>query len=144
MIRLFFTEMVLRNDSEDEREHLLDNNEDNISEDSMSSISSFYSYKNIVVGEPKLQIWNRVELVNLLFPGVVLSLLSGVLFTANNFVINQFGIIVSDAVIVRCVIQISIYTIIILVNNDKLLPENSKKRLLTVTQGMVKIILNPK
>ena len=43
--------MVLRNDSEDEREHLLDNIEDNISEESISSV---YGYKNILVGEPEL------------------------------------------------------------------------------------------
>ena len=69
-------------------------------------------------------------------PGVILSSLSGVLFIANNFIINQFQVIVSDAVLVRCIIQITIYTLIIFFNDDKLLPENYKKRILTVTQGM--------
>ena len=43
--------MDLRYDSENGRDPLLDNNEDTISEESMSSISSVYSYKNILVGE---------------------------------------------------------------------------------------------
>ena len=133
-LNYYISEMDLRYDSENERDPLLDNNEDTISEESMSSISSVYSYKNILVGEH--YIGCRSELFNSLFPGVILSLLSGVLFTANNFIINQFQVIVSDAVLVRCIIQITIYTLIIFFNDDKLLPENYKKRLLTVTQGM--------
>ena len=55
--------MVLRNDSEDERDPLLDDNEDTISEESMSSISSVYSYKNVLVGEEKILF--STELLNL-------------------------------------------------------------------------------
>ena len=70
-----------------------------------------------------------------LITGVVLSVISGALFTANNFVINQFDVAVSDAVLVRCVIQIIIFTFIIFFSGDKILPENKKTILYTVGQG---------
>jgi len=69
--------------------------------------------------------------------GVVLSILSGFLFTANNFILNLFHIVVSDAVLVRCFIQTIIYSIIILYTGDKLLPEDRKKRIFTVLQGVL-------
>ena len=72
-----------------------------------------------------------------LITGVVLSVISGALFTANNFVINQFGVVVSDAVLVRCFLQIIIFTFIILYSGDKILPENKRKRLFTVLQGVI-------
>ena len=62
--------------------------------------------------------------------------MSGVLFTANNFIINQFQVIVSDAVLVRCIIQIFIYSVIIFWNDDKLLPQDNKKKLFTISQGI--------
>ena len=39
-----------------------------------------------------------------------MSLISGVLFTANNFLINQWKVSVGDVVIVRTVIQMVTYT----------------------------------
>jgi len=88
---------------------------DNISED---SATSWYSHKSILLG-------------------VVLSLISGALFTTNNFIINQFGVVVSDAVLVRCVIQIIIFTFLILYSGDTILPEYTKKKLFTVSQGVI-------
>ena len=67
----------------------------------------------------------------------MLAILSGILFTANNFIINQFHVVVSDAVLVRCIIVISIYTLIIYSNGDKILPQNQKKKLFTLAQGIV-------
>jgi len=68
--------------------------------------------------------------------GVILAILSGILFTANNFIINQFQVVVSDAVLVRCIIVISIYTLIIYSSGDKILPQNQKKKLFTLAQGL--------
>ena len=75
-------------------------------------------------------------LIEFSFPGVALSLISGLLFTANNFIINQLDVVVSDAVLVRCIIQIIVYTVIINSSGEKFFHENSKKQLLTVTQGL--------
>merc|ERR1712128_202818 len=59
---------------------------------------------------------------NIVF-GIVLSILSGSLFTANNFIINQFQVVVSDAALVRCVLQAFIFAVIIYWNGDRLFPE---------------------
>ena len=67
----------------------------------------------------------------------MLAILSGILFTANNFIINQFQVVVSDAVLVRCIIVISIYTLIIYSSGNKILPQNQKKKLFTLAQGIV-------
>merc|ERR1712123_389615 len=45
--------------------------------------------------------------------GIFLSTSSGILFTANNFIVNQFEVVVSDALFVRCVIQATIFSCII-------------------------------
>ena len=77
------------------------------------------------------------------FSGVLLSLISGALFTANNFVINQFNVVVSDAVLVRCIIQIILYSFMIILSDDKILPVSAKQRLLTITQGKIIHICKP-
>jgi hypothetical protein len=105
--------MVGRYGAVEETEEEININSYNVSEDSRTP---WCNYKSILLG-------------------VVLSLISGALFTANNFVINQFDVVVSDAVLVRCVIQIIVFTFIILFSSLKILPENKKKRLFTVSQG---------
>jgi len=67
--------------------------------------------------------------------GTLLSLISGILFTANNFIINQLHVVVIDCVLVRCIIQIIICGIIIYWNDDSLLPQNHKKKLFIFLQG---------
>jgi len=89
--------------------------DDNIREDSLK-----YWYKNM----------------NILL-GVSLAVISGLLFTANIFVINQFDVVVSDAVLVGYAIQIIIFTFIIICSGDNILPENTKSRLFTVSQGVI-------
>ena len=42
--------------------------------------------------------------------GFFLALLSGGLFTANNFVINQYNVNVGDLLFVRMILQLTIYT----------------------------------
>merc|ERR1711892_754797 len=56
--------------------------------------------------------------------GIFLSTSSGILFTANNFIVNQFEVVVSDALFVRCVIQATIFSCITYWNGDKMLPWN--------------------
>ena len=97
----------------EENEEEINNNADNLSED---SVTPWCNYKSIL-------------------QGVILSVISGALFTANNSMINQFDVVVSDAVLVRCVIQMIIFTFIIVYSGDKILPENKKKILFTVAQG---------
>jgi len=111
--------MVIRygaiHDGDGEVDYTNHETEDNISEDSAIPINK---YKTILIGAS-------------------LSIISGALFTANNFIINQFEVNVSDAVLVRCIIQIFIYSIIIYWNDDSLLPQNDKIKLFTISQGLV-------
>jgi len=69
--------------------------------------------------------------------GTFLSIISGLLFTANNFIINQFHIVVSDVVVVRCIIQIIVCTCSIYYTGDNILPDSTKKKILTVSQGLI-------
>jgi len=93
---------------------------------------SFYNEENVSENGTR-----RATLFNYNYVlGVALSIISGILFTANNFIINQFQVVVSDAVIVRCIIQISIYTIIICSSSDRFLPHDCKKKLFTLSQGL--------
>jgi len=68
--------------------------------------------------------------------GASLSIISGVLFTANNFIINQYKVVVSDAVIVRCIIQTVLYSIVIQCSGDVLLPGTKMSKFLTLSQGL--------
>ena len=77
----------------------------------------------------------RTSFISVFPIGVVFALSSGGLFTANNFIIKEMDVVVSDAVLVRCVMQISILSFIILARGEKLLPESTKDRLFTIAQG---------
>jgi len=68
--------------------------------------------------------------------GVLLSISAGILFSANNFMINQLNIVVSDAVVVRCILQIIIYGAIIYISGDRFLPEDNRKKVYTLIQGL--------
>ena len=67
--------------------------------------------------------------------GVFISICAGFLFTANNFMINQFQVVVSDAVVVRCVLQIIIYSAVIFSRGERILPTDCTQMLLTLLQG---------
>jgi len=69
------------------------------------------------------------------FFGVILSLISGILFTGNNFLINQWQVSVSDTVLVRCVLTMFVYTLISIFRGESLLPGNVKLKLLIILQG---------
>jgi len=66
-----------------------------------------------------------------------LSLISGILFTANNFLINQWKVSVGDVVIVRTIIQMVTYTSICLYRDESLLPGSGKQKLLILIQGVM-------
>ena len=70
------------------------------------------------------------------FVGIFLSVTSGIVFTANNFIINQFQVVVSDAFLVRCVIQTIIFSFIIYCNDDSFLPLRCSTKLITSLQGI--------
>jgi len=69
--------------------------------------------------------------------GVFLALLSGALFTGNNFIINQWQVSVSDVVLIRCVITITIYSVISLRRGESLLPGSLKLKMLIILQGVL-------
>jgi len=79
-----------------------------------------------------LSTWNKYRTF---LTGTLLSLISGILFTANNFIINQFHVVVIDCVLIRCVIQIIICGIIIFWNDDSLFHQSNKKKLFVFLQG---------
>ena len=62
---------------------------------------------------------------------------ANVLFTANNFLMKAFYVNVSDAVLVRCIVQIFILTTYIYVKGDSLIPEGKHERVLTILQGIL-------
>ena len=72
-----------------------------------------------------------IELVS----GIVLASISGVLFTANNFVINQSGVDVGDVILVRTVIQVIIYVLILMYRGEDFLPPTRIKKIYTILQG---------
>ena len=67
--------------------------------------------------------------------GVTLASVSGILFTANNFVINQTKVDVGDVVLVRTLVQISIYLLILLYRGESFLPANNSQKVYTILQG---------
>ena len=79
----------------------------------------------------KIEISVLIEIVS----GIVLASISGVLFTANNFVINQTGVDVGDVILVRTVIQIIIYVLILMYRGEDFLPPTRTKKIFTILQG---------
>ena len=67
--------------------------------------------------------------------GVVLASVSGVLFTANNFIINQSQVEVGDVVLVRTLLQISIYVSVLIYREEDFLPPTTSQKLYTILQG---------
>jgi len=67
--------------------------------------------------------------------GVSLSLISGALFTGNNFIINLNGVSVCDLMLIRTFLQLIIYITICYYKNEELLPGSFKEKILIVSQG---------
>ena len=62
-------------------------------------------------------------------------MLSGFLFTANNFVINQTSLTVSDLLLVRTTIQVILFSILVTYRGESILPSTTTMRFYTVLQG---------
>ena len=69
--------------------------------------------------------------------GATLALVSGILFTGNNFVINQSSVSVSDVVLVRTVLQLLVYSVIIWARAERILPNSTMQQLYTLLQGLL-------
>ena len=65
----------------------------------------------------------------------MLALSSGVLFTVNNFVLNQTEDSLGDVVLVRTVVQLLVYFTVMLVKGESLLPPGTGARICVVVQG---------
>ena len=64
-------------------------------------------------------------------------MVSGILFTGNNFVINQSSVSVSDVVLVRTVLQLLVYSLIIWARSERILPTSPMQQLYTLLQGLL-------
>ena len=71
-----------------------------------------------------------------LFSGVTFSLLSGACFTGSNFLIKEFSADVSDVVLVRYVLQIIILSTVIFCMRERVWPQKTSDRFLTICQGL--------
>ena len=110
-----------------------------------SSTWKQYAYGNIIINNVIIII--IIIIINTIFnsayhlAGVVLASVSGILFTANNFVINQTKVDVGDVVLVRTLVQISIYLLILLYRGESFLPANNSQKVYTILQGKKRAIL---
>jgi len=68
--------------------------------------------------------------------GVSLSLISGALFTGNNFIINLNRVSVCDLVLIRSILQLIIYTSICYYKDESFLPGTFKEKILIISQGV--------
>jgi len=68
--------------------------------------------------------------------GVLLSTLSGMLFTANNFIIKEFKVVPTDAILVRGVVQVIFLSFYALLRSYQLFPDTKRKLCLVLVQGM--------
>ena len=107
-----------------------------------SSTWKQYAYGNSIINNVII-----IIIINTIFnsayhlAGVVLASVSGILFTANNFVINQTKVDVGDVVLVRTLVQISIYLLILLYRGESFLPANNSQKVYTILQGKKRVIL---
>jgi len=68
--------------------------------------------------------------------GVTFSLLSGACFTGSNFLIKEFSADVSDVVLLRYVLQIIILSTVIVCLRERVWPDKTSDKCLTVCQGL--------
>merc|ERR1712126_4747 len=72
--------------------------------------------------------------------GIVLALASNVLGTSNNFIIKSFNVVVADAVLVRSVIEIALFSSIIWTRGKSMFPDSRRLIFLTLSQGICRAI----
>jgi len=68
--------------------------------------------------------------------GILLAFSANILFTANNFVIKLLKVNVSDAVLVRCVIQLFIFSTYTYKKGESFIPQEKSRVLLLCLQGV--------
>jgi len=68
--------------------------------------------------------------------GTLLALLSGLLFTGNNFVVNQFSVAPIDLVLVRSALQLAVYTAVCCCRREHLLPGSARQQTSIILQGL--------
>jgi len=68
--------------------------------------------------------------------GILLAFSANILFTANNFIIKLLKVNVSDAVLVRCVIQIIIFSTYTYQKGESFIPQEKIQVLLLCLQGV--------
>jgi len=94
--------------------------------------SNHFSTPLIVTAEKKVS--NRRHLGKLI-SGILLALSADAMFTMNNFIIQQYQVNISDEVLVRCTIQILLFSVYIHQKGEQLLPGKKIIKFLTVFQG---------
>ena len=67
--------------------------------------------------------------------GIVLALVSGTLFTANNFLVNLYSVSACHLVLVRSLLQMLVYSAFCLAKSEPLLPGPPKQKMLILLQG---------
>ena len=67
--------------------------------------------------------------------GIVLALVSGILFTANNFMVNRYSVSACHLVLVRTLLQMLVYTAYCLARSEPLLPGPPKQKMFILLQG---------
>ena len=68
--------------------------------------------------------------------GITLALAANVLGTSNNFIIKSFNVVVADAVLVRSVIEIALFSSIIWTTGKSMFSDSRKLIFLTLSQGI--------
>ena len=80
------------------------------------------------------------ELVRRLTTGAVwggtLALVSGVLFTVNNFIIKFYALDATKMLLVRCTLQTIIFGLIVTTSNRAFLPPSTRERVLVILQSI--------
>ena len=66
--------------------------------------------------------------------GWFLAILSGVLFTSNNFFVKYYDIDALEMLLVRSALQTILMAVIIVVSKRKFLPEKRQDKVLTIVQ----------
>ena len=73
--------------------------------------------------------------------GIVLALVSGILFTANNFLVNRYMVSACHLVLVRTLLQMLVYTAYCLARSEHLLPGPPKQKMFILLQGQTIYII---
>ncbi|XP_023342121.1 uncharacterized protein LOC111711893 isoform X4 [Eurytemora carolleeae] len=91
------------------------------------------SPKGMSLKTPENEIPRKIRV----YQGVFLSILSGVLFTANNFIIKHFNVVPGDAVLVRGLVQVLLLLGFSVSKNYQILPTESRIFCFVILQSVL-------